>query len=155
MRETLFNWLRPYILGARVLDAFAGTGALGIEALSQGAVHATFCETSPKLLASLERTIAAFHLQDNATLIKPRGFYGDGTPPPVPFDIMFLDPPFGQYHALDLLATLNARWLKPEGLVYVEMPRRGRNDATLPIGWEWQRTANAGEVRYGLVRQIS
>lgn len=115
VRETLFNWLQFDIEGARVLDAFAGSGALGLEALSRGAKEVVFLEKNPK---------AALQLKDNLkTLQAPNAqvWAGDAlqwlSDNPEPYDLVFLDPPFGQQLLQPALQQLT---LLPGALVYVE-----------------------------------
>ncbi len=92
-RETLFNWLRPRIRGARILDLFAGSGALGFEALSQGAAHATFVETNGRTIAALKTNAANLNIEERCTIIQTDAlrFLQRMTEP---VDIVFLDPPF-------------------------------------------------------------
>lgn len=92
-RETLFNWLRPRIRGARVLDLFAGSGALGFEALSQGAAHATFVETNGRTIAALKSNAASLDISERCTITKTDAMdFLRHMAEPV--DIVFLDPPF-------------------------------------------------------------
>src|ERR1700754_5153054 len=91
VRETLFNWLQPVIEGSRCLDLFAGTGALGLEALSRGAASVTFVEREPRLAAALQANLSRLKaggevIGDDAA----RWLKGSGKP----FDLVFLDPPF-------------------------------------------------------------
>lgn len=150
VRETLFNWLAPAVNGARVLDLCAGTGALGIEALSRGAASACFVEPEPR---------AAQALRDNLVRLKVScGEVAVGTAQaflraaPRPFDLVLLDPPF----ALDAWAALAdaleaGGWLAARAWVYVESPR----DVVpvLPMCWALHREGRAGEVRYALYRR--
>jgi 16S rRNA (guanine966-N2)-methyltransferase len=150
IRETLFNWLAPRIHGARCLDLFAGTGALGLEALSRGAAESTFVERSP---------IAAQQLRDNIELLgaagasvvrqDAAGFINGGTASD--FDVVFLDPPF----AADLLGETcrllaGSNLLASGALVYLEM-ERNREEPPLPVGWQVLKNSTAGNVRYMLV----
>ena len=135
VRQALFDMLwhapwagRAVIEGARVLDAFAGTGALGLEALSRGAAHATFLETDRAALAALRANIAACGEEARATVLPD-----DATRPPpaaLPCSLVFLDPPYGQgliARALPALAT--AGWIAPGALVSAEF---GGGDLALP-----------------------
>ena len=151
VRETLFNWLQPRIAGARVLDLFAGSGALGLEALSRGAGHATFVERDRRAAAAIE-TLAREWQETTADvacadaldwLARPRG----GLPP---FDIVFLDPPYDA----QLLGTAAANlathdWLAPDARIYLETRARDAMPA-LPDGWRSLRAGRAGEVGYHL-----
>src|SRR5512144_2270520 len=95
LRETLFNILAPRIEGARVLDGFAGTGAIGIEALSRGAAHVTFVERDPRAVALIESNLARCAIGDRYAIIRAR-FAGTERPPDGgSFDLIFLDPPYG------------------------------------------------------------
>ena len=129
-REALFDILahgrfadRPVFEDARVLDAFAGTGAFGLEALSRGADHASFIEKDRAALAALRANIAALGEEKRAAVLP-----GDaGAPPPAgqPVTLAFLDPPYGQDLAPAALAALAARgWLAPGALVVVEAAAR-------------------------------
>lgn len=94
LRETLFNVLAPRIDGARFLDAYAGTGAVGLEALSRGASHVTFVEQDPRALRLIEANLARCGVLDRHAIIRAR-FAGAAARLPVSFEILFLDPPYG------------------------------------------------------------
>jgi 16S rRNA (guanine966-N2)-methyltransferase len=148
IRETLFNWLQPVIAGARCLDMFAGSGLLGIEALSRGASEVVFLESQEPALNQLKNNIEKLGL-DNATLV-----YGDAFTAvkaiEKPFDIVFLDPPFHQgllIRAMEQLA--NSKLVKPSGRVYVESEHE-ITGALIPEGWEIVRAKKAGQVFYHL-----
>jgi 16S rRNA (guanine966-N2)-methyltransferase len=154
VRETLFNWLAPHISGRRVLDLFAGSGALGFEAVSRGAASAVLVESNPAAATLLREAAIRFNLgnvrvegTDALAYLKScmrQG--GEG-----PFDLVFLDPPFAsglQRPALDLVVELGA--LAPGGFCYVESPRRVAI-APLPEGWVLHRSGTAGEVGYHLL----
>ena len=123
LRETLFNVLRGRVRGARVLDGFAGTGAVGLEALSRGAAHVTFVERDRR---------AAALIRDNLTRCAVAGGYtmahGDlaaalrRLPAGMVFDLALLDPPYGDATA-EVLAAVAAR-LTPDGLLVLEHPSR-------------------------------
>ncbi|HET6603864.1 MAG TPA: 16S rRNA (guanine(966)-N(2))-methyltransferase RsmD [Xanthomonadaceae bacterium] len=148
VRETLFNWLQPVIDGARCLDLFAGSGALGLEAVSRGAVQVLMVERDPALARALreqaERLLAAeaeILCTDALALLR-----GPATPA---FDVVFVDPPFGQALWAPVLDALPA-WLRPGALVYVESPV----DAALepPRGYALHREGRTRETRYALYR---
>jgi 16S rRNA (guanine966-N2)-methyltransferase len=151
VRETLFNWLMPFIDGARCLDLFAGTGALGIEALSRGAASADFVETDPGLaqalrdnLARLEQSNAAVRSGDALTLLR--------SAPARQYDIAFVDPPFSADLWHDAAQTLEAGgWLRDGALVYLEMAADAH--VALPANWALHREARAGAVRFALYRR--
>ena len=105
LRETLFNVLAPRIRGARMLDGYAGTGAVGIEALSRGAAHVTFVERDPRAAALIEANLEHCGVSDRYAIIRAR-FAGTERPPAGDtFDVVFLDPPYG---AADVVAALDA-----------------------------------------------
>lgn len=134
IRETLFNWLAPRIEGARCLDLYAGTGALGFEALSRGAAEVLFVEqseTAARYLADSARLLGAdnapIHAGDAVRLLQK----GETRQR----DIVFLDPPFGDDRLAELCRLLVARpWLAPGAAVYLEQDRKA-GALTLPDGW--------------------
>ena len=94
LRETLFNILAPRIEGARVLDGYAGTGAVGIEALSRGAAQVTFVEQDRRAAGLIETNLRALGVSDRYAIIRA-GFAGAAPRLTGPFEIIFLDPPYG------------------------------------------------------------
>ncbi|TVQ94874.1 MAG: 16S rRNA (guanine(966)-N(2))-methyltransferase RsmD [Chromatiaceae bacterium] len=149
VRETLFNWVAPTIAGSRVLDAFAGTGALGFEAASRGAAEVLLIEQVPALAAGLRA--AAAQLQATALqVICADSLHWLARGPAQPFDLVMLDPPFGQGLLAPALAALSAGWLTAGGVVYLELGVQERLPP-LPVGWRLQRDKRAGQVRYVLV----
>lgn len=150
VRETLFNWLDPWLPGARCIDLFAGTGALCLEALSRGAASAVMVEASPEVAATLRENVA--RLGAEAAHVVECDAIEYLHRPPALFDIVFLDPPFES----DLIALaselLEARgWIRPGGLVYIEAPREMK-ELPVPTTWERLRSQTAGQVGYHLVR---
>lgn len=146
VRETVFNWLQSEIAGARCLDLFAGTGALGLEALSRGAAQVTFTEVDSQLVASLQAQLS--RLGSDASVVPARGEdYIARTREE--FDVIFLDPPFD----LDAEPICSAcgDLLRARGALYCE---RDANDELPDLAWgHWVRTARAGGVRFGLARR--
>lgn len=145
VRETVFNWLREAIAGARCLDLFAGTGAFGFESLSRGAAEVWFVEQDRALVEALNAQAATFGVrprvlrQDVAALL--RG------PATARFDIAFLDPPYAL--RVEPLLALLPPWLAPDALVYVERPRSPGLPEIANASW-WRR-GHAGAVEYGLL----
>ena len=150
VRETLFNWLAPVIDGARCLDLCAGTGALGIEALSRGAAGVQFVERDARAAQALRANLARLKADAGQVAVLDAGLFLQGTAQP--YDLVFLDPPF----ALELWPALARQleqggWLATRGWVYVESPR---GDApVLPPNWQLHREGQAGEVRFALYRR--
>lgn len=152
VRETLFNWLTPVISGVRCLDLCAGTGALGIEALSRGAGSVQFVERDAKAAQALRDNLARLKAQGGQVTATDAQLYLQGTPQP--FGLVFLDPPFAQ----DLWTPLARRmeeggWLAPSAWIYVESPRQ--TAPALPANWMQHRDGAAGDVRYALYRRVS
>lgn len=153
VRETLFNWLQPHLTGRSCLDLFAGSGALGIEALSRGAAHACLVERDATLATALQANLARLHQDVRATVRAGDAMAMLAEPPVRAFDVVFVDPPFAD----DLWAAATARleasgWLAPRAWIYVEMPA-GLAWAA-PTTWTEQRTTRAGEVRAVLYRRL-
>jgi 16S rRNA (guanine966-N2)-methyltransferase len=151
VRETLFNWLQPRIVGARVLDLFAGSGALGLEALSRGAAHVTFVEKDRRAAAGIDAL--AREWQEPAVAVScgdALAWLARAARTEAPHDLVFLDPPYDA----DLLAAAAAALvahgrLAPDARVYLE--RRAREALPkLPDGWRELRSGRAGEVGYHL-----
>jgi 16S rRNA (guanine966-N2)-methyltransferase len=150
IRETLFNWLGPRIEGLDCLDLYAGTGALGYEALSRGAASVVFVERSAKAMAglrtssrALEASGARFEQTDATEYLRRAGRHS--------FDLVFLDPPFAEDSLADLCRLIaECEVLRPGGRVYLEQAR-DRVPPVLPDGWSVVREKNAGNVRYSLV----
>jgi 16S rRNA (guanine966-N2)-methyltransferase len=123
LRETLFNVLAPRIEGARVLDGFAGTGAVGIEALSRGAAHVTFVERDPRAIALIQSNLERCGITDRYAIIRAR-FAGTARPPDGgSFDIIFLDPPYGARELIEAIEAA-APLVEPQTLLVVEHARR-------------------------------
>ncbi len=151
VRETLFNWLQHSLVDSRCLDLFAGSGALGLEALSRGAREVVFVEQAQlaarTLAAELQRLGGAGRAQ-----VMEVGASRFLRTPGEPFDVVFLDPPFGSDALAEYVPKLDAgRWVKSGGLVYLENERTA-GVPTLPPGWELLKSKSAGEVGYHLVR---
>jgi 16S rRNA (guanine966-N2)-methyltransferase len=146
VRETLFNWLRDSLPGARCLDLFAGTGVLGFEALSRGAAEAWLVEQDAALVAALEATARTLGATPRIVRRDAHAFLRE--PPSGRFDVVFLDPPY----ALPVVPLLDMLppWLASSALVYVERPHaEGLPDVAAA---EWHRRSRAGAVEYGLLR---
>ncbi|MGH8113879.1 MAG: 16S rRNA (guanine(966)-N(2))-methyltransferase RsmD [Rhodanobacteraceae bacterium] len=150
LRQTLFDWLAPVIEGACVLDAFAGTGALGIEALSRGARTALFFERDRVQAAAIEADLGRLH-QDAGNVRCIDSLQALAEPPPERFDIVLLDPPFGEAVWGNAASSLDTNgWLAPAAWIYVEA---GTTDAwKAPARWRIHRQRDAGAVRATLFR---
>ena len=149
VRETLFNWLQQPIVGARCLDLFAGSGALGLEALSRGAAHVTFVDREPQIGRHLSQTLERLGSRDATVVVEDAQRFL--LCPPDRFDIVFLDPPFESAVLEQVGARLQQGWLAPDAYIYVECPA-DRSLGALPAQWAVQRTKQAGQVGYHLLR---
>ena len=150
IRETLFNWLAPRIEGARCLDLFAGTGALGLEALSRGASSVVFVERSDVACENLRSSIRLLGA-DGATLLQRDALQYLASHDLPKFDVVFLDPPFADNATSELCRLLNqSGCLARDARVYIEQDRAS-DPAALPDGWQVTHDKTAGNVRYSLV----
>jgi 16S rRNA (guanine966-N2)-methyltransferase len=149
VRETLFNWLQPRMDGARVLDLFAGSGALGLEALSRVAAHVTFVEQDRKAAAAIEALLKEWGEPSASVVCSDAIGWLARKPPPSAFDIVFLDPPYDSALLSAAAAALAPSFLAPDARVYLE--RRAHEPlAALPDPWKELRSGRAGEVGYHL-----
>jgi 16S rRNA (guanine966-N2)-methyltransferase len=147
-RETLFNWLPHSLAGKRALDVFAGSGALGFEAASRGAVETVLLERDTRLAESL---------RSSATRLKVAGLRVEcvdalawlAQDPDRRFDLVFLDPPFAENLWAAAIGRLGP-WLAPGAWIYVEMPRS--LTLAVPPDWLLYRQGLSREVRYALYR---
>jgi 16S rRNA (guanine966-N2)-methyltransferase len=147
VRETLFNWLQGELQGSRCLDLFAGSGALGFEALSRGAAEVIFVDSSRRAVKCLQENVLKLDAAGGAVVCADAArALGrlDG-----PWDIIFLDPPFKSFDAARILGQIQATGaLAEDGLIYLEAPRR----LTLELaGWRLVKHSQAGETQFGLL----
>jgi len=151
VRETLFNWLQHSIHATRCLDLFAGSGALGLEALSRGAAEAVFVEQVPAAARALQEQLVRLGGALKGRVVE-MGAARYLRSPAKAFDIVFLDPPFGKSALAEYVPLLEAgHWVKAGGLVYLEN-ERAAGPPPLPAGWELFKSKSAGEVGYHLAR---
>jgi len=153
VRETLFNWLGQDLSGWRCFDAFAGTGALGFEAASRGAVVVQVVEHDAALVAQLGAIQAK--LQASAVTVQR----GDGVAmlkqaSPGSLDLIFLDPPF-EGGPFDPALQAAGRAVRPEGFVYLEAPKAWTDEALQPFGLKTVRHLKAGAVHAHLLTSLS
>ena len=149
IRETLFNWLMHITPNARCLDAFAGSGALGLEAFSRGACSVIFTDTSPQVCRMLKRYTIEMNPQALQVIHTKACAYLANTH--LVFDIIFLDPPFDSdllTLSIKLLETLPR--LKPQGYLYIET---GDNIELNPEIWQLLKSKKTGQVCYALYQK--
>jgi 16S rRNA (guanine966-N2)-methyltransferase len=151
VRETLFNWLAPTIAGVRALDLCAGTGALGIEALSRGASEVQFVERDVHAARAIADNLARLKATGGSVATADAAAWLRGTARP--FGLAFLDPPFALALWDGLAGQLErGGWLADGAQVYVESPRDAA--LALPPNWQPWREGAAGEVRFALYRRV-
>ncbi len=151
VRETVFNWLQSDIAGSRCLDLYAGSGALGLEALSRGARRAVFVDVDPAVTRHLAAALREFSCDRGEVVRSAAEHYLAGGPEP--FDIVFLDPPYAAHALPEVCRRLDAGgWLRPGGLAYLE-DAASAGAPELPPGWTLLRSKRAGEVGYHLARR--
>lgn len=152
VRETAFNWLQFIIPGAQVLDVFAGTGIMGLEALSRQASSALFIEQDQQSATAISDTLNQWRekhgrvqIADSLRLAPTNNRY----------DLIFIDPPFSDnLHQQSLDKFLNDQWLKAHGIVYIEMPF-AHDSLTLAPNYQWLKQSKASKVYFGLIQRVS
>lgn len=153
VRETLFNWLSPYLAGARVLDLFAGSGVLGLEALSRGASSVVAVESHRRVADQLResgRQLAA----DGFEVVVMDVLSFLGTNRPGPFDVVFIDPPHAAADYDAICAALDAGGLAGgNAFVYLEFTNPRAAEFSAPARWTCHRSSRAGHLTYQLWRR--
>lgn len=152
VRETLFNWLMPKLPGARVLDLFAGTGALGLEAMSRGASSAVLVERDAALAANLRGVVDRLGARDSVEVVQGDALVWLPQQADGGFDVAFVDPPFAQDLWRPTLAALLPK-LAADAWLYLESPAGVVPE--LPEGWVLHREGRTREVRYALFRAVA
>ena len=161
VRETLFNWVSNLIPGATCLDLFAGTGALGLEALSRGAKQVNFVDLSAiatrslndnlKQLPVAEAQEAKVEQMSSFDWLRSYKALSETSKEMKRYDLVFLDPPFALALMQDMLTALfDSQCLAPKAMIYVEQAQP-LTDLLLPQGWKLHRSKKAGQVFYGLI----
>ena len=152
MKETLFNWLMMDIADARCLDCFAGSGSLGIEALSRQAQAVTFLEKFANAAQQLKRNLASLKT-DKGKVVNIDSLQFLAQPnPEQPYDIVFVDPPFHQDFVPKVIAYLaQNNWLSPNALIYVETEKQ-HAPLVLPEHWQVIKEKTAGQVVSRLIQ---
>jgi 16S rRNA (guanine966-N2)-methyltransferase len=149
VRETLFNWLQTRIVGAHCLDLYAGSGALGLEALSRGAASVVFVEHQRVAVNALRQLLRDWQA-DNATVVCDQAQHYLAAKPERDFDLVFLDPPYASGELSAAAAALARSGLAADARIYVEQHADEKPPQVMPATWRELRTGKAGEVRYHL-----
>lgn len=151
VKETLFNWLMPYINDAICLDCFAGSGGLGFEALSRGAKQVVFLELNKKAAQQLKQNLALVNVTsaqvmqtDSLAFLSRANDDLNNT-----FDLVFVDPPFRKGLLTQIGSKLTQGWLADNALIYVESEAEF-NTSELPVNWQLLKEKIAGQVAYRL-----
>ncbi len=149
VRETLFNWLAAEIPGARCLDLFAGSGALGLEAASRGAAEVVMVEWERAAVNALHSHVNLLNAGQVQVWEGDALTYLRGSA--VPFDVVFIDPPFGsELLQQSMLALQTGDWVRPGAHIYLEA--KHGTAISLPGDWVVYRSKTAGQVDYQLVQ---
>jgi 16S rRNA (guanine966-N2)-methyltransferase len=151
VKETLFNWLMPYIHEANCLDCFAGAGSLGFEALSRGAENVTLIELNK---AAAKQLLANNSLlkADNVGVVNSNALDFLKTSTGNKFDLVFIDPPFRQNLMQPTCELLENGWLTNQALIYVEMELESTQQ--FPSNWQLLKEKIAGQVAYRLYQRM-
>jgi len=154
VRETVFNWLQFDVLNSRCLDACAGSGALGFEALSRGAKHVDFVESNVKAIEILRKNKQSLGLDEGQTASifhdDIHQFLSKAGADSLPYDIVFVDPPFdASLHEQIFAGLIEQSHLKNGTLIYCEQPTN--EQIQLPDNWEYCRQKKLKNVSFGLI----
>jgi len=150
VRETLFNWFGPYVHGWRCLDAFAGTGALGLEAASRGAAHVLLVEKNAQLVERLHGVCQKLQA-DTVQVQRGDGLVVLQRSAAAYWDLVLLDPPFAHTDMFVPALQAAARAVVPSGFVYLEAPALYDADALAAAGFMLHRHMKAGTVHAHLL----
>ena len=154
VRETLFNWLAPTIQGARVLDAFTGSGALFLEALSRGASTGVAIDANLDAVNNLRRNLAVLQC-DDAEVLRVDSLQYLSNKTEQGFDIVLLDPPFHQDLLLSACQLLeDNNWLNKGAWIYTES-EQAPSSLGVPSTWRLHREKHTGQVHYALWQKVS
>jgi 16S rRNA (guanine966-N2)-methyltransferase len=155
VRETLFNWLAPELAGANCLDLFAGSGALGLEALSRGAGSCWFVELARTASQQIRQHLAMLQCDTGRVIDADALRWLESKPPAPRFHLVFLDPPFRQGLTGECCARLERSGLLTDNaLIYVESAVDEGLPGT-PANWSLHRDKQAGQVAYRLFRRVA
>ncbi len=147
VRETLFNWLQTQLPGARCLDLFAGSGALGLEALSRGAAHVTLVDSSEVVVRQLRLNLSLLDAEQDANVVHSQASrWLQSATGAACFDLVFLDPPFAQGMLAGCCEALEQQaLLQPNAWIYIEAEKT-LQPLPVPSHWQLHRSLNAGQL---------
>lgn len=150
VRETVFNWLAPWLPDAHVLDLFAGSGALGFEALSRGAAGVTWVELNPRAAEQLQANLTLLRGTERGRIVRGNALNLLESAPKQAFSLVFLDPPFGKDWLPAICAQLADGWLASGAHIYIECEKE--LDLSWPASWQLLKEKTAGQVCYRLLQ---
>jgi len=151
VRETLFNWLGQDLTGWVGVDAFAGTGALGLEAASRGAKQVLLIEQNAQLVTQLKASIAQLNAE-TVQVIKGEGVHALQQCSPSSMDVVFIDPPF-EAKLFEPALKAAARAIAPQGFIYLEAPELWSDERLLTLGLKGFKHLKAGAVHAHLIQK--
>ncbi len=152
VKETLFNWLMMDVAGSRCLDCFAGSGSLGIEALSRQAQAVTFLEKFADAANQLKKNLVSLKAENGKVIQTDTLQFLTQKNSEMPFDLVFVDPPFHQGFVPQVLTALEQNgWLTENALIYVET-EKNHSPLVLPEHWQVIKEKTAGQVVSRLIR---
>jgi len=153
VRETLFNWISMHIPESRCLDLFAGSGALGIEALSRGAAELSFVDNNRNAIQCIQNALnkldcnrGKFYCHDAAVFINKNSISL--------FDIIFIDPPYAKFDLLDFIESLESAFDTEKSYLIFYEHQQQLQENNLPDNWLIQKNKKAGKVHYYLLKRI-
>ena len=153
VRETLFNWLGQDLTGWRCVDAFAGTGALGLEAASRGAAQVLLVEQDPKLVSALHLTVERLRAAETVRVQRGDGVTVLRNQPTGSLDLVLLDPPFDAVALFAPALAAAAAAVRPGGWIYLEAPAEADADPLQALGLALHRHRKAGAVHALLLQR--
>jgi len=153
VRETLFNWLGQDLSGWRCIDAFAGTGALGIEAASRGASEVMLIEQWPPAAKRLQAEVERLAVDSVVKVCAGDALVHMQRVKPAAYDVVFIDPPFAHAALFAKALQVAARCVMPDGWAYLEAPEAWTQERLAPLGWSLIRTGHAGVVHFHLLQR--
>lgn len=152
VRETLFNWLAPTIVDAVCLDCFAGSGAIGFEALSRGAKYVLMIDQNKKVIANLKKNAVILSAKE-AEFLLAQAPCATHKIPTHKFNLVFLDPPFNQGLIAPACEWLkNSDYLAPDVLIYIEAEKSLVIEKIIPAAWKITRHKISGDMQYCLAQ---
>jgi 16S rRNA (guanine(966)-N(2))-methyltransferase RsmD len=154
VRETLFNWLGPSLEGWNCVDAFAGTGALGLEAASRGAAQVQLVEQDAALVKALQALVQRLKASEQVTVRRGDGVAWLRGLPAASVDLVLLDPPFDA-NLFESALTAARPCLRANGWLYLEAPKAWNEASLAPLGYTLYRHLKAGAVHAHLLQPLN